>query len=65
MSSASILLLFYPHHILRCGDCWRYMVSRLMSVSFIAVVLSLLHRGHPNDEDLMKLKGFAENLHLK
>ena len=41
------------------------MVSRLMSVSFIAVVLSLLHRGHPNDEDLMKLKGFVENLHLK
>lgn len=26
---------------------------------------SLLHRGHPNDEDLMNLKEFVENLHLK
>lgn len=26
---------------------------------------SLLHRGHPNDVDLLKLKEFAESLHLK
>ncbi len=26
--------------------------------------LTLLHRGHPNDEDLMNLKAFVENLHL-
>lgn len=26
---------------------------------------SLLHRGHPNDVDLLKLKEFVESLHLK
>lgn len=25
---------------------------------------SLLHRGHPNDEDLMNLKDFVEGLHI-